>query len=90
MKKIIALLIIAVLAVSLAACGQERTNENTSDHSNSTIDTQKTESSMQTTDEMGQTLITLTIGDTVLEGYLNDSVPAKSLIAQLPLTGFSE
>ncbi len=33
-----------------------------------------------------QTPITLTIGDTVLEGYLNDSLPAQSLIAQLPLT----
>lgn len=32
------------------------------------------------------TPITLTIGDKVLEGYLNDSVPAKSLISQLPLT----
>lgn len=36
--------------------------------------------------DMGQTPITLTIGDKVLEGYLNDSVPAKSLISQLPLT----
>lgn len=26
------------------------------------------------------------IGDTVLEAYLNDSVPAQSLISQLPLT----
>lgn len=33
-----------------------------------------------------QTPITLTIGDTVLNGYLNDSVPTQSLIAQLPLT----
>lgn len=32
------------------------------------------------------TPITLTIGDTVLSGYLNDSAPAQSLIAQLPLT----
>ncbi len=32
------------------------------------------------------TPITLTIGDTVLTGYLNDSTPAKSLMAQLPLT----
>ena len=33
-----------------------------------------------------QALVTLTIGDTVLEGVLNDSVPAQSLISQLPLT----
>lgn len=33
-----------------------------------------------------QTPITLTIGDTVLEAYLNGSVPAQSLLAQLPLT----
>lgn len=30
--------------------------------------------------------ITLTIGDEVLEGYLNDSIPTASLITQLPLT----
>lgn len=33
-----------------------------------------------------QTPITLTIGDTVLEAYLNSSVPAQSLLAQLPVT----
>lgn len=32
------------------------------------------------------TPITLTIGDKVLNGYLNDSEPAKSLLSQLPLT----
>lgn len=32
------------------------------------------------------TPITLTIGDTVLNGYLNNSTPAQSLISQLPLT----
>lgn len=33
-----------------------------------------------------QTPITLTIGSTVLEAYLNDSAPAQSLLSQLPLT----
>ncbi|MDO4286001.1 MAG: cyclophilin-like fold protein, partial [Eubacteriales bacterium] len=35
---------------------------------------------------VGNTPITLTIGDTVLGAYLNDSAPARSLLAQLPLT----
>lgn len=45
--------------------------------------------SQSTTDvhtESEQTPITLTIGDTVLDAYLNDSVPAQSLLSQLPLT----
>lgn len=33
-----------------------------------------------------QTPITLTIGDIVLDAYLNDSLPAQSLLEQLPLT----
>lgn len=33
-----------------------------------------------------QTPVTLTIRDTVLEAYLNGSVPAQSLLAQLPVT----
>lgn len=32
------------------------------------------------------TPITLTIGNNILEGYLNNSVPGKSLISQLPMT----
>lgn len=34
----------------------------------------------------GQTAITLTIGDTVLQAYLEDTAPARSLAAQLPMT----
>lgn len=34
----------------------------------------------------GRTPVVLTIGDTVLDAYLEDSVPARSLIEQLPMT----
>ena len=38
------------------------------------------------TAKKGNTPITLTIGNTVLDGYLNDSKAAKSLLAKLPLS----
>lgn len=36
--------------------------------------------------EKGQIPITLTIGDKILEGYINNSVPGQSLLSQLPIT----
>ena len=111
MKKIVSILLVAVLMVaallSLASCAGENTptqsgnngqtqgngsqngetpgndsdgtGENTAD--NGTTGTTPSEN------PDGTTPITLTINDEItLNGYLNASAPAKSLIAQLPLT----
>ncbi len=89
MKKFIIIPLAAALIFSLAACGQSGTSTDLSesDRDNSgNIPTESNNNNESQTNTDGQTLITLTIGDTVLEGYLNNSVPAKILIAQLPLT----
>lgn len=73
-----------VLTFSITACGQTETPESTVE-SNVSETTSAPEIEPET--ESGeQTPITLTIGETVLDAYLNDSDPARSLIAQLPLT----
>ena len=89
MKKMIMILLAAVLVFSLAACGQNGTSTvpSQSDRENSSnISTESNHNNENQINTDGQTLITLTIGDTVLEGYLNNSAAAQSLIAQLPLT----
>lgn len=86
MKKLISFFIVAVLTLSLSACSQ---NEADAD----VLKEQNTNSSSETSTEanvsdsvLEETPITLTIGDTVLDAVLNDSVPAQSLISQLPMT----
>lgn len=86
MKKLVVLIIAMLFALSLCACGETNTStepEESSLASSETIipETEETEDDLEDT-----TPITLTIGDTVLSGYLNNSAPAQSLIAQLPLT----
>lgn len=49
-------------------------------------ETESTEGTAASDGQEGTTPITLTIGDTVFSGYLNDSAPAQSLISQLPMT----
>ena len=88
MKKLLALLVAGILVLSLAACGNNAPASNDPSE-NEPVEstgstTAPTEQPTESTD--GQTAITLTIGDKVLNAYLNDSAPAKSLIAQLPLT----
>ena len=80
MKKVLMIALALVLTFSMVACGQTEAPESTS-QSNVSEPTTPPE-----TEPGEQTPITLTIGDTVLDAYLNDSVPAQSLMAQLPLT----
>ena len=100
MKKLWSIISAIVMTFSLCACGQNVSatepegNGAASDvtaHLESTE--QETESEEHNTENEQNELnvketsaITLTIGDMVLHGYLNDSIPAQSLIAQLPLT----
>lgn len=89
MKKRFTLLLAGTLALSLTACGNNSPALTTVPTETSFFDPtiSETVSTEQPTDSAGeQTPITLTIGDKVLNAYLNDSVPAKSLIAQLPIT----
>lgn len=84
MKKVLIIALAFVLTFSITACGQTETPESTVE-SNVSETTFAPEIEPET--ESGeQTPITLTIGETVLDAYLNDSDPARSLIAQLPLT----
>lgn len=90
MKRLLALLMTLTLAFSLAACGQSEAAQDSSSEApqpEPSAITQAPEPEEAPEAENGvQTPVTLTIGDTVLEAYLNDSAPAQSLIAQLPLT----
>ena len=83
MKKIFCIALALVLTLALAACGQSGNNpsDNTSESSS-----QSSVNNEGANESANGTPITLTIGDMVLEAYLNDSAPAQSLIAQLPLT----
>lgn len=90
MKKIFALLMALTLIFSLAACGQNEAAQDSSSEmapseNSSTAQVPETEEEPEAENGV-QTPITLTIGDIVLEAYLNDSAPAQSLLSQLPLT----
>lgn len=86
MKKLLYISLTFILMVTLTACSQAQNATINSfgipfaSLSRLSIDDENTNDSAE------GTLITLTIGSTVLEAYLNDSVPAQSLISQLPLT----
>lgn len=97
MKKSLKILIPVVLAVFLAACGQNKANNTAGNNISGLIHetvsedqtndaAQKNNDTTEISETTGMTPIILTIGDKILEGYLNDSAPAKSLIEQLPLT----
>lgn len=98
MKKMITSGMAILLVLSLCACGKENsavTMTESSEVSSETTEPETTESEQEAesmeeataSDSQEETTpITLTIGDTVLSGYLNDSAPAQSLISQLPMT----
>lgn len=88
MKKLFVLVLTMLLDFSLCACGEANTSiepEESSPASSEAIPPETTEPETEVSLE-DTTPITLTIGDVVLNGYLNNSAPAQSLIAQLPLT----
>lgn len=84
MKKVLMIALALVLTFSMVACGQTEAPESTTESNVS--ETTSTPEAEPETESGEQTPITLTIGDTVLDAYLNDSAPAQSLMAQLPLT----
>ena len=89
MKKLLTLVLAMLLALSLCACSEGNTAaepEESSAAPSETVTPETTEPESEETDLENTTPIILTIGDTVLSGYLNNSAPAQSLIAQLPLT----
>lgn len=86
MKKILCIALALVLTLALAACGQTENDVPASSDNPPASSSQPSADNENTNDTAGSTPVTLTIGDTVLEAYLNDSVPAQSLISQLPLT----
>lgn len=96
MKKYIILALAVILTLSLCACGGNNQTAGQNENTSATSSEVQPETSVPDTENgnneaadnsAGETTpITLTIGDTVLNGYLNDSDPAKSLIAMLPLT----
>ena len=91
MKRLLTLVFAMLLTLSLCACGGRNTEAESEESSSVTSETASQETAEPATEETeadpeDTTPITLTIGDTVLSGYLNHSTPAQSLIAQLPLT----
>lgn len=89
MKRIFTLIFAMILTLSLGACGESNTASEPEESSSAPSETAPSETTEPESEEANledTTPITLTIGDTVLSGYLNNSAPAQSLISQLPLT----
>lgn len=78
MKRIFTLLCLMGLVVSLTACVSGTSGE--------VPPVQKSTAAGVEAIPAGSTAVTLTIGDKVLDGILDDSGPARSLLSQLPLT----
>lgn len=88
MKKVLCMALALILILALAACGQTENNVPDLSENSPASSSQPSTNNGNTNenDTAKRTPITLTIGSTVLEAYLNDSAPAQSLISQLPLT----
>ena len=85
MKRIIIFILMAIIAACLCACGK---SEKVSDKESNSQTINQTKEQDTKRMEVGDDMIpiTLTIGDKVLNGYLNDTAPVQGLIEQLPLT----
>lgn len=77
MKRFFILFFSILSALSLSACEKENNFQEHIEDEQGNNDTEEPK---------GQTLITLTIGDKVLDAYLNETEAAKDLISRLPLT----
>lgn len=86
MKKIFAVLMTILTVASLTACGQEKTTSAAVNQTSGSTSSEAPAEPAAARKNGNETPVTLTIGDVVLEGYLNDSAPARSLISQLPMT----
>lgn len=78
MKRIILMMWSMLLTFSLSACGSENDFQEEPETS-----TENPESSNENSE---QTVITLTIGDKVLNAYLNNNTAATDLLSRLPVT----
>lgn len=78
MKRMLTMLCLMGLVLALAACGSAPSGEAAAPRAAAA---QREEAPPE-----GSTAVTLTIGDEVLDGYLDNSGPARSLLDQLPLT----
>lgn len=85
MKRIITFVLMGIIAASLCACGKSK-KVSDSENNSQTINETKEQETKRTEVQENTIPITLTIGDKVLNGYLNNTAPAQSLIEQLPLT----
>ncbi len=95
MKRILVLMLVLFTALSLTACGKSNTPTGQSiatDNKQQSAETSKpvangavAQPGSETSNTTGKrTNITLTIGDTVLSAYLNNTTAAQDLISHLP------
>lgn len=91
-RKFVLLMSALLIAVSISGCSAAQQENSQTDQPVETTVTAESaersnaEESEENPDMENMTPITLTIGDEVLDAYLNDSVPAKSFMEQLPVT----
>lgn len=84
LKKLITFILIFSFVFCLVSCNKNAEEAENSRNYNLTEISSKNEN--KNANEGENTAITLSIGNKVLNGYLNNSKPAQSLISQLPLT----
>lgn len=88
MKKIF-IWVCTLLTLSLCACGEKAPTVMLGENKITNSAKELVETlALEAADnkENSETAITITVGDKILTGYLNNSAPAQSLISQLPLT----
>jgi hypothetical protein len=87
MKKLLINILTMCMIFPLTACSDNNVATIQQSASTNTENSKNMQQGSETdTPVEKRTNITLTIGDTVLTGYLNDSTTAKNLISRLPVT----